>query len=368
MKILLTGAHFTAAVAVIEELQKKPDLKIIYVGRRSTQEGDQTPSAESQILPKMGVKFIPITTGRLQRTFTIYTIPSLLKIPVGFLQASWIILKEKPDVVVSFGGYVGVPLIILSWFLSIPILIHEQTLVTGLANKISGWFADKIAISFEADHDFNREKVILTGNPIRREIINPSKKLPTDFQKIFDRAKKEKLPVILITGGNQGSHVINKSVQEILSDLLKKVSVIHQTGDSKFHDFENLEKLQNEKYLVKKFVGNEMGAVLSKVDLVVSRAGINILTELSFLRKPALVIPVPHLFADEQNKNALFFASLGLVKVLPQAILSRKTLLSNIKSCLNELSHLKSKDDEIKKVFIPDAAKRLALEILLLGN
>src|SRR3989344_8533303 len=95
MKILVTGAHFTTAMAVIEELQKQPNIELVYVGRKTTREGDSSPSPESKIIPEMGVRFIPIITGRLQRSFTIYTIPSLLKIPIGLLQSFWIIFREK---------------------------------------------------------------------------------------------------------------------------------------------------------------------------------------------------------------------------------------------------------------------------------
>jgi len=99
MKVLLTGAHFTPAVAVAEELKKYPNVKLVYVGRKTTLEGDKTTSIESKVLPSLGVRFIPIITGRLQREFTIYTIPSLLKIPIGILQALYIILRERPDLV-----------------------------------------------------------------------------------------------------------------------------------------------------------------------------------------------------------------------------------------------------------------------------
>ncbi|MDP3733087.1 MAG: glycosyltransferase, partial [Candidatus Daviesbacteria bacterium] len=229
MKILVTGAHFTPAVAVLEELKKYPNAQVIYVGRKKTLEGDRTISIESQALPSMGIKFIPITTGRLQRAFSIYTIPSLFKIPVGFIQALFIILSQKPDVILSFGGYVGVPLVITGWFLSVPVIVHEQTLVSGLANKISAWFADKIAVSFS--NTVNGEKVILTGNPIR-EII---KKTQTK--------KSRGLPVILITGGNQGSHAINLAVEESLGEISKFASVIHVAGDNKYHDYERLKNL-----------------------------------------------------------------------------------------------------------------------------
>src|SRR5258708_5429670 len=259
MKVLITGAHFTPAQAVIEELQKFPEVKLIYVGRKTTREGDTTSSVESQVLPKLGVKFVPITTGRLRRVLDIWTVISLLKIPVGFIQAPFILMKESPDVIVSFGGYVGVPLVIWGWFFSIPIIVHEQTLVSGLANTISNIFATKIAVSFDKDYSFKREKIILTGNPMRKELLEGSKNIPADIKKAIQSAKSEKLPLIYITGGNQGSHTINTSVADVLEELTKKAVVIHQTGDSEFKDFESLSEkkkdLKNpDRYLVKKWV------------------------------------------------------------------------------------------------------------------
>lgn len=365
MKILITGAHFTPAVAVIEQLKKYPDVKIVYVGRKNTQEGDSSKSLESQIIPTLGVKFIPITAGRLQRYFTIYTIPALFKIPIGLIQALYIVLTEKPDVTLSFGGYVAVPIVIASWLFSIPILIHEQTLVSGLANRISAFFADKVALSFKSNQE--NGKYIVTGNPLRNIVIKIEDKL-AGTEEIFKAARKERMPVVLITGGNQGSRIINKTVEECLNKLTKEAFVIHVTGESKFNDFERLRDLGNfgERYLVRKWINEEYGAVLNKVDLVISRSGINTLTELAYIGKPALVIPFPHLYGDEQNKNARYFENAGLVKILPQSKLSGNSLVENIKLLLKDLSKLKQKAKSAKKVLIADAAKRLALETILL--
>lgn len=364
MKILIAGAHFTPAVATIVQLKKYPGVSVIYVGRNRTQEGDASSSQESQILPKLGIKFIPITAGRFQREFTIYTIPSLLKIPIGILQSLYIILKERPDVILSFGGYVAVPSVVAGWLFSIPILIHEQTLVSGLSNKISSFFASKIAVSFP-NSQYNREKVILTGNPIRDEILHPIKKLAAEYTGLFQYAKKSSLPVILVMGGNQGSHTINKNIEEILDSLLKISCVIHICGDNKFKDFEKLEKLTDEGYLVKKWIDKEIGGVLLKADFVICRAGANTLSELAYLNKPGLVIPFEPLFKDEQNKNAKYFENLGLVKILPQSRLSELSLLKSIKEMLKDLRKSRI---SIKKYTSADAAKRLALETILLSN
>ncbi len=356
MKILVTGAHFTTALAVIEELQKSK-AEVVYVGRKTTREGDKTPSAESTIIPEKGIKFLPIITGRLQKAFTIYTIPSLLKIPIGFIQAFYYLLKEKPNVVLSFGGYVAVPTVISAWLLNIPVIIHEQTLVTGLANKISSYFAKKICVSFEKEYSFPKDKIVLTGNPLRREILENSKNI-----------SKNKKPLVFITGGNQGSHIINQKVEEVLEKLLKIANVVHQTGDSKYQDYERLVEKQNENYRVEKFIYDKMPSLLKNADLVVSRAGINTLTELAYYGTPTLLIPVPYLYKDEQNQNAKFFEKLGLVKVLLQSKLSADSLLESIKQMLKDIDQYKKNAKAARGVIITDAAKKIATEALIIGS
>lgn len=380
LKILITGSHFTPAQAVIEELKKHQNVKIIYVGRKYTQEGDRTPSVESQVLPELGIKFIPITTGRLQRTFTFHTIPSLLKTPIGFIQAMYILLKERPDVVLSFGGYVGVPIVVSAWLLSIPTIIHEQTLVSGLANEISSLFASKIAISFKNNRRKEDKRMILTGNPMRKAVLvahelkNSKSKLVPEYKKIFDTSIKDKLPIIYITGGNQGSHALNETVGSILPDLTDIACIVHQTGDSKFLDYEKLSEKQQslikpERYLAKKWVeADDFAQLLNKIDIAVSRGGINTLYELAFFSIPTLVVPIPFIYKDEQTVNARYFEQLGLAQVLLQRDLTSEKLLLSLKNMIKEYSILKQRAKDASKVAIPDAAKRLALEVLILAN
>src|SRR3990170_2659026 len=155
MKFVVTGGHMTPAVAVLEELFKKEretkeSVRILYVGRKYAMEGDRsTPSVEYQYILRLGVSFASLVTGRVQRVFTWYTIPSLLKIPIGFFHALFILLRFRPDAILSFGGYIAVPVVVTGWLLGIPIVTHEQTLTFGRANKVIEVFAKKIAVSWE---------------------------------------------------------------------------------------------------------------------------------------------------------------------------------------------------------------------------
>lgn len=378
MKILITGAHFTPAQAVIEEIQKEhPQTEIVYIGRKTTIEGDKTPSVESQILPKLGVKFIPIIAGRIRRVVEWKTVVSFLKIPIGFIQSFYYVAKERPTIVVSFGGYVAVPVVFAAWLLRIPVLVHEQTLVSGMANTVSARFANKIAVTFNTDYAFPRKKLIVTGNPMRREVLvweekeknESDESIENEFKTAVKLAYKEKLPIILITGGNQGSHTLNTAVEEILSQLTEIAVVIHQTGDSSYKDFERLDEnkskltYKNHYYVAKWIHAAEFGYVLRNTDLVISRAGINTLLELAMFEIPTLVIPLPFVNRNEQMVNAKFFQELGLCEILEQKDLNGHNLLREINVMLHDLPVRKQQAEKANDVVITDAASRLTKEI-----
>ncbi len=170
MKLLIVaggGGHFAPALSVIEKLPKDWDL--LLVGRKYSLEGDAALSLEYQTAERMHIPFRMLTTGRIQRKLTRHSLLSLLKTPIGMVQALSILRDFKPDVVLSFGGYVAVPLVLAAHFLRIPIIIHEQTFGAGLANKISSRFADKVCISWEESRKyFPNGKVVVTGNPVRK--------------------------------------------------------------------------------------------------------------------------------------------------------------------------------------------------------
>lgn len=362
-RIIITGGHLTPALAVIDELIRRGSWEILFIGRKYAVEGDRTPPIEAQIIPKRGIWFVAINAGRVQRFFTRYTILALLKIPLGFFQAFYHLIRFKPNVILSFGGYVSVPVVFAGWLLGIPALTHEQTAVQGLATKVNTLFAKKIAVSWPKTLDqFPAKKAVLTGNPIRGEIFIVNEKLwrTLNFEK--------DLPFILVTGGNQGSHVINQAVKGALPQLVKKYNLFHQCGHvAIFGDYEQLLKAQKKlspklkrRYHFKKYVtGKEWSTLLGKADLVVSRAGANIISELAALGKPAILIPLPWLYQDEQTKNAQMLTRIGIAKILPQKKLSTKTLSSSINKMITNLDKYKANAPKAKKLVKLDAAKRI---------
>lgn len=345
MKIALTaggGGHFAPALAILQKLQSK---ETVFIGRKYAIEGDSALSFEYITCKELGIPFIPLSSGRIQRSFTRHTVPSLLKIPKGQIDAFTILKSEKPDIILSFGGYLTAPIVFASWVLKIPVIIHEQTLEAGLSNRFAAQFAQKICVSWESSFKyFPPKKTILTGNPIRQEIKKPAH---SSFPGSLYDKKDEKLPFIYITGGSQGSHFINNLIASNLEYLLEKYRILHQTGDAKeFKDFDNLEAVKQllqphlaKRYHLTKFLmPEEVGNVMRSADIVISRSGINTVTELIYLQKKAVLIPLPVSQKQEQLKNAQFMESFGLANVLDQVTVTSDELRDTIDSLLEKKS------------------------------
>src|SRR3989344_2040048 len=367
MKIVIVGGHLSPALAVIDALPK--DAEILVIGRKYTFEGDRVESLEYKTIKALNITYKDITSGRLQRRWTRHTIPSLFKIPYGFIHSIFILKNFKPDVVLSFGGYLSLPIDLSAFILGIPVVIHEQTLEAGLANKIVSHFASKICISWDSSRKFfPRHKTVITGNPIRKFRI-PSN---SAFRKIseFRVENKDNLPIIYITGGSSGSHYINTLVEGCIKELLEKFIVIHQTGDAQeYKDHERLNNLRGsisfelqERYFLMKFVlPQEVGPILEKADLVIGRSGMNTVTELIYFGKPSLLIPLPYSQNNEQLKNAKFLKDRGLAEILLQDGSDRKEFLRTVNNMFDNIDKYRAKYKlSGQNQITEDAAKKIA--------
>lgn len=394
-KIFLTGGHFAPAKAVISALLKagKPhfakashfadasrdksrgEWQIFYIGRKYAMEGDRAEALEFREIREVGrINYLVINPGRLQRKFFVnigQSIKALLRIPLGFAQAFWWLLRFRPAVVLSFGGYVAVPVVVGAWLLGIPILTHEQTTVSGLANKIIALLASKVLVSWESSLNyFPKGKAVLTGNPLREEVLDKVKSL-----KSLVISQKKTTKMIYITGGNQGAHVINEAVGKVLPQLVSKYQIIHQTGDSQiFKDYQKLEKIREKlpkklqwKYQPYRFLsGIESATVLANADLVISRAGANTVLEIAALGKPSILIPIPWSGGNEQYQNAQLLADLWMAEILPQSELTPKKLLETIESVMTNIQEYKKCAKEGIKLVHLDAAEKIMNEVIKL--
>ena len=364
MKILITGGHLAPALAIIEELKKtRPKIEIIFVGRKYALDSEKTISLEYKEITKRKILFIPLQAGRLTRVLSIKSLRSMLRIPLGFLRAFFVVNEYRPNFILSFGSYLSVPLVFWGWFFRIPIFTHEQTLKPGLANRITGFFSKKIFVAFEETKKyFSPKKTVVTGNPVRTAVFEIKKK---SFEIKKDR------PVVYITGGSLGSHSVNEHVKKIIVKLLDSYIVIHQTGETKeYRDYENLLEIKNKMpkeladryFLAKHFLEDEIGYVYSKCDLVVGRAGANTFFELIKLKKPAVFIPLPWASGKEQLFHAEVFAKAGVGEIFHQIEASEK-LLRIINTMMENLESYKNNFKSLSYLYKTNAAKFIVEQI-----
>ena len=355
-KIVICGGHLTPALATIEQLQKKGNCQIIFFGRKFPMEGNINLSAEYRIISAKGIKFVAITTGRLQRKFTKYTIWSLFKIPVGFLEAIYNLLVIRPSIVVSFGGYISTPIVVCAWLLGIDSVVHEQAAVGGLANRINSLFAKKIFLTWRQSQKYFSRKSEVIGNPTRSSLTKTRAHDP----KIANFLKKSK-NLIFVTGGNQGSHFLNSLTFELLPRLVE-FSILHQVGTANFKgDLDRAKAISNPNYLCTDYLDNEnIGAVYNQAKFVIARAGANTVWDIAMLAKVAILIPLPISASGEQAQNAQILADAGSALVLDQKEATPPRVTRTIEDLLKNFSQHQKSAQKFNKTLPKDSAAIIA--------
>lgn len=360
MKIMFTGGHHNSALVIATELTSSGQ-QVFWVGQKHPIINSSHLSAEYQEVSQANIPFFNLTTGKFQPNYNF--IPYLIRIPVGFIQSFWILLKVRPDLVFSFGGYVALPVALVAKLLGIRIYTHEQTVLPrlGLANRIISMVADKVFVSFPPAVNRNKANTVYTGLPLRQSIYGK--------KKIFDNKHR----TIYITGGKQGGHKINKVVFQILPKLLSFYNVIHQCGsNTEYRDIDKAAELKNrlkEKsknyYISEYFTKEEIGPIFSSADLVIGRAGAHTVYEMLTLEKPSIMIPIPWTHFDEQTKNAEYLVNSGLAEILPEHDLNADILYKKITQMFSQYDKYKIKSSyRVPK----NADKIIVKEILSLAD
>ena len=359
MKVCITGGHLSPALATIEELRlRHPDWKFFWIGRNKALAGDTEESQESVAVKGLGISFYPLYAGRLNRMFSVETFLWALYIPFGFIQAFILCMRETPSIIVSFGGYIALPVVVAGRILGIPIVSHEQTRSPGLANKIIAFFVRKMCVSFpEMEQAFSSQKVICTGLPLRRDLL--SKKNNTVP---FKRADK---PLLYIGGGTTGSLSMNGLVFDSLSSLLEDFQVVHQTGSQSYEKAIEIKNLlpdeKQENYIPLKYIETE---VLSKVykecSMYMGRSGANSVYELAVFGIPSIFIPLPWSSRSEQEENAKYVEKCGGAIVLDQNALHPEQVPEIVRSFYANISRYKMQMIKISPLFPRDGASRYA--------
>lgn len=332
-KIVICGGHLSPALPIIENLIKEKKYNIFYIGRRKALEGDKSDSLEYITINRIGIPFITLICGRFQRSLTRYTLLSLFKFPISLIQSLVILQKLKPDLIVAFGSYVALPVCIIARLLKIPIIIHEQTHVMGLTNRIVSRFATKICISWKDTQKIPKNVIYeITGNPNLFESHITVNNSLVNFG-------NRKIPLIYITGGSLGSKTINNVIGRILNELTKKYRIIHQTGMAEngleYNKLFQLRKFLNEEqknnYQIYPFIDPyQSRGIFQGVNLVISRAGANTVSEIKYYGVPSILIPLPWAADNEQVQNALKLEKTDMAIIIKEDDLTPQILLEKI--------------------------------------
>lgn len=348
----------TPALALIEKLEGKS--QVVFIGRKYSMEGVKNPSAEYRLISQKSIKFIAITAGRLQRKFTRYTIPSLAKIPLGILQAFYNLLRVRPSVVVSFGGYLSTPVVISAWLLGIDCIVHEQATVPGLANRINTLFAKKVFVTWRQSQKYFSVQTRVVGN-LTRNAIKKTEAKNTRIREFLKKSKK----LIFITGGNQGSHFLNLKTFELLPHL-EKFLIVHQVGTTNYEgDLDRAQRIENVNYLAVDYLDSDnIGAVLNRADLVIARSGANTVWDLAILAKVAVLIPLPISASGEQEENSAILEKAGSAIVIQQQNASTQKILEAISLLSNQSFAYSQKAVQFSKTLPKNASDTIA-KILL---
>ena len=358
IKICFTGGgtagHVFPGISVLEKIEeksKKGDFETDYLWIGSSS------GMEKRLLADSGIKYYGIQTGKLRRYFSLQNFTDLFKIAAGLFQSFFILLKEKPDIVFSKGGYVSVPPVISGWMLRIPVITHESDYSPGLATRINSRFSEKILISIDDTEKYfkpeYKKKLSVTGNPVRKKFFTGNAEKGKEYFGISNN-----LPVILVLGGSQGASEINNLIRSILDKLTENFNVIHQCGERDYNpDFGK----DNKNYYQVPFVRDEFPDILASADLVVSRGGAGTIWELSAAGKAAVIIPLRGSGTrGDQVLNCSFLKAIDAASVLDNKVISEDMLYNQIKSIFENRETIVKYTENIKAITKKDPAEKIS--------
>lgn len=317
-KILMTGGgtggHVIPNLALIPRLQQE-DFDIFYIGSIN--------GIERKLIEETGIKYHPISSGKLRRYFDIKNFTDPFKVIKGLSQAFFIMKKEKPDVVFSKGGFVAVPVVIAASMLKIPVVAHESDITPGLANKLSQPYVSKLCVTFPESIKYVKDnKGVVTGTPIREELFKGNSEKALKF--LGFTGKK---PVILIMGGSLGSKVINESIRNNLNLLTNKYDIVHLCGKGNLDDSLN----RKQGYRQFEYINEELKDIMALSSMIITRGGSNSLFEILALKKPNIIIPLSRAASrGDQILNAASFEKSGYSIVIQEEELNSDILLDKI--------------------------------------
>lgn len=359
-----TGGHVFPAIAVAEELRRmRPDVEIAFVGTLRRM--------ESELAPKAGFRFIPISGAGFPRGLSWRWLPALWTLAKSMAQAFWIIRRERPRALFGTGGYVCGPIMAAASMTGVPTIVHESNAAAGTANRWLGKMVKEVHVGFEeAMGDFPTKKTRLTGNPIRAEIVEAGRERTATLD-----APRDAPPTLLVLGGSLGAQSINSAVLDALPGIEKMgCRVIHQTGKNDFERVKegylkqtnnavfDLSEAGDRFHAVVPFI-ERMGGAYRMADAALSRSGALTVSELTLCGLPSILVPLPIAKTAGEYRNARVMENAGAGFILPDADLNADALLERLQTMLADPERRAEMSKRSAAVGRPDATRRLASAI-----
>lgn len=340
-----TGGSVMPLLAINDELINSDfEVEALFIGTSYGPERD--------MVEQNKIRFMAIFSGKFRRYFSVQNFVDPLKIVVGFFQALTIIIKYKPDIMLSAGGYVAVPVAYACFVMRVPVLIHQQDVRPGLANKLMMPIAKIITTTFKKSNNDYGLKAIWTGNPVRKLNVIKHRLRFNEIKRQFGFVSE--MPIVMIIGGGTGARAINEFVEVCLTELLENYNIIHVVGNEKRH---NLNNVKNVNYYLKDFLNREeIEKAYALTEVVVSRAGMGVLSELATLGMPSIVIPMPN---SHQEENAQALKDSEASAVLSEEELRTTSLVSYINELYEDNTRRNKLGANIKKVINVSGAEKI---------
>ncbi len=350
MRIVFTGGgtlgSVTPLVAAAAELRRlDPGVRLDWIGTRT--------GPEAGVVAAAGLDFHAISSGKLRRYFSFANFIDPFRIAAGFFQALGLLGRLRPDAVVSAGGFVAVPAVWAAAVRRIPVHVHQEDIRPGLANKLTAPFAASVSVAFESSlKDFAGRHPVWTGNPVRAELFTGSRQ---EARRLF--GLEEGTPTVLVIGGGTGAGSLNELVRKALPGLIPAVQVLHLTGRGKLAPPADAPS----RYRQIEFLGDDMRHAYAAADLVVTRAGMGVLTELAALGLPAVIVPMPD---SHQEDNAAFFGRAGAAEIVSEKSTFSKAFAEAIVRLAGDRPRLDALRAAMSRLNRPDAASAVARMIM----
>lgn len=348
-----TGGHLFPGIAVATAIQQQDAAnRILFIGTSRL--------LDQQTLAGLGFELAALDCGGVKGLHLVEKIRSMLQMPGAVLQALGIMRRFRPHLVFGVGGYVTGPVLLAAKILRVPIAIHEQNSVPGMANRLAGKLADRIFISLPCSPAFSAAKTLQTGNPVRQEILAVAGQVKPKTAK----------RTILVLGGSQGAHRVNTLMVEAIKKMVEhraSLRVIHQTGAADREMVAAQYDRLNVEAEVVAFI-RDMASVYACADFVVTRAGATTLAEIAVMGLPALLIPYPYAADNHQVTNGRYYVKGKGALMVEEAELSGEILARTLSEYLHNPEELHTMAANMKALAMPDATNKIVEECLRLAS